>query len=58
MNSVNTVFENFHSLSDNFKRDILLYGDPQLDEKTNKFILEATLDYIKNTERFSGSLFD
>ena len=58
MNSVNTVFENFHPLSDNFKRDILLYGDPQLDEKTNKFILEATLDYIKNTERFSGSLFD
>ena len=58
MNNVNTVFENFHSLSDNLKRDILLYGDPQLDENTNKFILEATLDYIENTERFSGSLFD
>ena len=33
-------------------------GDPQLDEKTNKFILEDILDYIKNTERFSGSLFN
>ena len=46
MNSVNTTFENFYSLSDNFKRDILLYGDSQLDEKTNKFVLEAILEYI------------
>ena len=29
----------------------LLYGDPRLDENKNKFILEATLSYIKNTGR-------
>ena len=57
MNSVETMFENFKYLSDNFKKDVLLYGDPRLDENTNKSILKATLLFIKNTERFSGSLF-
>ena len=58
MNSVNSIYENFDSLSDNNKRDVLLFGDPSSDGNTNKFILEATLLYIKSTERFSGSLFD
>ena len=58
MNSVKSVSENFNSLSDNVKKDVLLYGDSQLDENKNKFILEATLCYIKSTERFYGSIFD
>ena len=29
-----------------------------LDKNKNKYILEATLNYIKNSERFSGSLFE
>ena len=58
MNSVETMFENFSSLSDDFKKEILLYGDPHLDVNTNKSILNATLLFIKNTERFSGSIFD
>ena len=58
MNSVNSIYRNFSSLSDNNKRDVLLFGDPSSDGNTNKFILEATLLYIKKTERFSGSLFD
>ena len=58
MNSVKSVSENFNSLSDNVKQDVLLYGDPRLDENKNNFYLEATLSYIKNTERFSGSIFD
>ena len=37
MNSLNKVFENFHSLSDNFIREILSYRDAQLDAKTNLF---------------------
>ena len=57
MNSVKSVFDNFESLSDNDKRDILLYGDSRLDNNKNKYILEVTLNYIKNSERFSGSLF-
>ena len=56
-NSVNTVFENFNSLSDNSRRDKLLCCDQRLDEQTSKFILEDTLNYIRNTERFSRFLF-
>ena len=58
MNSVKPAFDNFASLSDNDKKDILIYGDSRLDNNKNKFILEATLNYIKNSERFSGSLFE
>ena len=58
MNSVKSILENFESLSDNVKNDILLYGDSCLDRNKNRFILEATLAYIKSTDRFSGSIFD
>ena len=58
MNSVKSVLDNFESLSDNIKKEILLYGDSRLDNNKNKFILEATLNYIKTSERFSGSLFE
>ena len=58
MNSVKSVLDNFESLSDNIKKEILLYGDSRLDNNKNKFILEATLNYIKISERFSGSLFE
>ena len=57
MNSVNSVLDDFESFSDIDKKDILLYGDPRLDNNKNKLILEATLNYIKVSERFSGSLF-
>ena len=56
--SVKSILENFESSSDNVKKDILLYGDSRLDENKNKFISEATLTYIKITDRFSGSIFD
>ena len=58
MNSVISVLDSFESLSDNIKKEILLYGDSRLDNNKNKFILEATLNYIKTSERFSGSLFE
>ena len=58
MNSVKSVLDNFESLSDNIEKEILLYGDSQLDNNKNKFILEVTLNYIKTSERFSGSLFE
>ena len=56
INSVRSFSENFESFSDNDKRDILLYGDPRFDTNKNKLILESTITYIKNTDRFSGSL--
>ena len=57
MNSVKCILDNFESLSDNDKKGIPLYGDSRLDNNKNKFVLEATLNYIKNSERFSGSSF-
>ena len=56
MNSVKSVSDNFESFSDIVKRDILLYGDSRCDTNKNKLILESTIIYIKNTERFSESL--
>ena len=58
MNSGKSILGNFESLSDNVKKDILLYGDSRLDGNKNEFILEATLTYIKSTDRFSGSILD
>ena len=58
MNSVKSVYDNFESLCDKYKKDILLYGDSSLDRIKNKFILEATLTCTKNSERFCGSLFE
>ena len=57
MNSVNSIFENFDILSDNIKTDVLLYFYPGLDGES-KLILEATISYIKTSERFTGSIFD
>ena len=53
MNSVKSICDNFESMSDNVKKNILLYGDSCFDEVKNKFILEATITYIKDSKRFS-----
>ena len=58
MNSANLVFDNCESLSDNNKKDVLLYDNSRFDENKNKLILEATTTYIKTSKRFSGSLFE
>ena len=58
MNSVNSVLYNFESLSDIDIKEILLYGDPRVDNNKNRIIVEATLNYIKVSERFSSSLFE
>ena len=57
INKMKYIFEDFASLSDNAKKDLLLFGKPHFEINKNKFILQATLFYIKSTERFSGSLF-
>ena len=46
MNSIKSVINNFESFSDNDKVEILLYGDSHLDNNKNKYILEATLNYV------------
>ena len=57
MNSVKFVCNNFESMSDNVKKNVLLYGDSRFDEFKNIFTLEATVTYIKFSERISESLF-
>ena len=58
MSSVKSIISNFESLLDNDKINILLYGDSQFDENKNKIVLEAAINCLKNSERFSGSLFE
>ena len=53
MNSVKSVCDNFESMPDNVKKDLLLFGDSRFDENKNKVILEATISYIKNSGRSS-----
>ena len=57
INSVKAISDDFESFSDSVQRDILLYGDSPFDTNKNKLILEAAISYIKNTDRFAGSLF-
>ena len=40
MNSAKSICENFDSMSDNFKEDLLLYGDSRFGENINKAILK------------------
>ena len=58
MNSVNRVVQNFELISENNKKDLLLFGDPRFDEKKNKAILETTLTFIEKSKRFTVSLFE
>ena len=47
MNSVKSVCDNFGSMSDNVKNNLLLYVDSLFVEFKNKSILEAIMTYIK-----------
>ena len=58
MNSVKSICDNFDSLPEKVKEDLLLYGDSRFDENKNRVILKATISYMKNTERFSGLLIN
>ena len=58
MNSVKSIIPSFETFTDNNRIDILLYGDSRFDENKNKIILEATINYLKISKIFSGSLFE
>ena len=58
MNSLKSIIPNFESLTDKNRIDILLYRDSRFDENKIKIILEATINYLKNSKRFSESLFE
>ena len=43
-------------MSDNVKKNVLLYGDSRFDEVKIRFILKVAITYIKDSEQFSRSL--
>ena len=47
MISVKSICDNFDSMPDNVKEDLLVYGDSRFDENKNRVILKATINYIK-----------
>ena len=58
MNNLKSIIPNFESLTNKNRIDILLYGDSRFDENKIKIILEATINYLKSSKRFSESLFE
>ena len=48
---LNVKIQNFDSLGNAAKTQILLYGNEHLDFLENKLILNATIEYIRSTER-------
>ena len=58
MDSVNSVVQNFELMSENNKKDLLLFSDSRFSKKNNKVTLEATIIFIKKFERFTESLFE
>ena len=50
MNIIKLICDNFDSMPGNVKEDLLLYGDSRFNENEN-YIMEATINYIKSTER-------
>ena len=37
--------------------EVIIYGDEMINDKSNHLILTATINYIKNTQRFEQALF-
>ena len=57
VNSVKSIIPSFESLTGNNRIDILVMVTHDLMKTKKKIILEATTNYLKNSERFSGPLF-
>ena len=45
-------------MSENNKKDLLIFGDSRFNENKNKVILEATITFIKMSKRFTGFIFE
>ena len=57
MNKLSSVNSGIISLRPSALLEVILYGDKMLSDNSNQQILTATIDYIKNTQRFEQSLF-
>ena len=57
MNELSSISSGIISLRPSALLEVILYGDKMLSDNTNQQILTATINYIKNTQRFEQSLF-
>ena len=57
MNGLSSINLEISSLRPSFLLQVILYGDKMLNGKSNHQILTATINYIKNTQRFEQALF-
>ena len=57
VSEINLIYDGFCNLSDEQKTNTILYGDSRFEEDKNSLILTASINYILESERFSGPLF-
>ena len=57
MNELSSINCEIVSLRPSPHLEVILYGDKMLNDKSNHRVLIATINYIKNTQRFEQALF-
>ena len=57
MNELSSINSGIISLRPSVLLEVIFYGDKMLNDNSNQQILTATINYIKNTQRFEQSLF-
>ena len=57
INELSSINYGITSLRPTALLQVILYGDRMLNDKSNQRILTATINYIKNTQRFEQTLF-
>ena len=57
MNELSSISYGIISVRPSALLEVILHGDKMLSDNSNKQILSATINYIKNTQRFEQSLF-
>ena len=57
MNELDNIDNSITSMESNDLLLIILYGDKKFDKVTNSRILNATIEFIKNSKRFDEALF-
>ena len=58
MNKISNIESNLIFLNHDALSEVLLYGDVGLDNETNTKIINVTIEYILNSERFNLQLFE
>ena len=56
MNELSSINSGIISLRPSALLEVILYGDKMLSDNSNQQIVTATINYVKNTQRFEQSL--